>query len=133
MLKACGVACGGCGAPWHRPVGLHQKFTQHVLVFRCVSPPPHTHTSAPCSAGLLPSSAQQDAAEAGTDEEAAEREQFLQQLQEEVQQLVDERQDELRAAYQQLGMPLPDLSLNGSGDDGGSSGSSRQQKQLTGR
>jgi hypothetical protein len=86
-------------------------------------------------AGLLPSSEQQEVAEAGevADEEAAEREQILQQLQEQVQQLVDERQDELRAAYQQLGMPLPDLSLNGSGDDGGSSGSSRQQKQLTGR
>lgn len=109
------------------------RSSHNMSLFSDVCPPPHTHASAPCSAGLLPSSEQQDAAEAGTDEEAAEREQFLQQLQEQVQQLVDERQDELRAAYQQLGMPLPDLSLNGSGDDGGSSGSSRQQKQLTGR
>jgi hypothetical protein len=83
----------------------------------------------------MPSSEQQDAAAAAAGEGSTtplpsreEQEELLQQLHEQLEQLIDDRQDDLRAAFKQLGLPEPDLDLGGNpGDD------SSRQKQLTGR
>lgn len=87
----------------------------------------------------MPSSEQQDAAAAAAAGDGStavvpsreEQEELLQQLHQQLGQLIDERQDDLRAAFKQMGLPEPDLDLGGSPDDGGR-GSSRR-KQLTGR
>jgi hypothetical protein len=83
----------------------------------------------------MPGSEQQQDGEAssaapvfeGSDEE---KEELMQELQQQLDVLIGAHQDELRAAYKQLGLGEPDLSLRGGGND--DSGSSRR-KQLTGR
>lgn len=99
---------------------------------------------------MMPSSEQQEEAGAAGEEATAlafdgsreEREELMQELQQQLELLIDARQDELRAAYKQLGLGEPDLSLGGgsssgsgggSKDDDGSGSDSSRRKQLTGR
>lgn len=94
----------------------------------------------------MPSSEQQEGEAGAAGEESTalafegsseEREQLIQELQQQLELLIDERQDELRAAYKQMGLGEPDLNLGNSsgcgGDDDGSGSGSSRRKQLTGR
>jgi hypothetical protein len=90
-------------------------------------------------AGLVLDSEEQAAAAAAAEaagqdpaELQGERERLVQQLHEQLQQMLDERQDDLKAAYKQLGLPEPEWSL-GSVDGSDDSSSSPKPKQLTGR
>lgn len=84
-----------------------------------------------CAAGLEPSSAQQEAAGEQASASTADQQELLEQLHEQLQHLIDERQDDLRAAFKELGLPEPELRLDVDGDDGSSSSS--RPRQLTGR
>lgn len=91
-----------------------------------------------CAVGLEPSSAQQEAAAAAGEQSSApaptaDQQELLQQLHEQLQHLIDERQDDLRAAFKELGLPEPELRLDSDGDDESSSSSSSRPRQLTGR
>lgn len=67
---------------------------------------------------------------ASSSSSSAERQELLQELHDSLEQMIADRSERMQAAYRQLNLPVPDLSIDGGSSDG-SSGSAK--RQLTGR